>query len=255
VTITSAPGDATATDSAQIGFIASEVGVSFACKLDGAAYSACVSPAALTGLAAGQHTFAVRATDKAGNVGQDAIATWTYTPPDTTPPVVTITAAPSSSTTETEASFSFAANEDGATFACALDGGAVSACTSPVSYAGLGVGSHSFSAQATDKAGNTGAAATHAWEIVPPLPDLYVSAFTKFTLTVTNRGQAAAGRSILTITSIGTFGVPALEAGQSVTVSWSICRPGTYAAVVDRTDVVKESDEGNNTAALDNACP
>src|SRR5262249_30709501 len=84
VTITSAPGDATATDSAQIGFIASEAGVSFACKVDSAAYSTCASPAMLTSLTPGPHTFAVRATDKAGNVGQDAIATWTYTPPDTT---------------------------------------------------------------------------------------------------------------------------------------------------------------------------
>jgi hypothetical protein len=38
-------------------------------------------------------------------------------------------------------------------------------------------------------------------------------------------------------------------------LSWSICRPGTYSAVFDRTDVVKESDEGNNTAALANTCP
>src|SRR6185295_3268971 len=109
-----------------------------------------------------------------------------------TAPSVSISAAPPASTTATTASFSFSASED-ATFACALDGGAFADCRNPVSYPGLGLGSHTFSVRATDRAGNTSPASSREWKIVAPLPDLLVSAFTTSTITVTNRGEAAAG--------------------------------------------------------------
>jgi hypothetical protein len=41
---------------------------SFSCSLDGAAYTSCDSPTHYSDLAPGWHTFAVRATDSAGNV-------------------------------------------------------------------------------------------------------------------------------------------------------------------------------------------
>ncbi|HEY1365785.1 MAG TPA: sigma-70 family RNA polymerase sigma factor [Gaiellaceae bacterium] len=255
VTISAAPGASTSTDSAQVAFSANEADVSFQCRLDGGEYAACASPAALSGLAPGQHSFSVHGTDPAGNESPTATATWTYTPPDTTAPNVTISAAPPESTTATSASFSFSANEDGATFACALDGGSFAPCTSPVSYTGLGLGAHTFSARAADRAGNTSSAAVREWKIVAPLPDLLVGSLTKSTITVTNRGEAAAGTSILTVTLVGTFTVPGLAPGQSATFSWSTCRAGTYSAIVDRTNTVAESDESNNTASLANTCP
>ena len=89
---------------------------------------------------------------------------------------------------------------------------------------------------------------------MPLLPDLYVSAFAKFSITVSNRGNAAAGPSVLTITYVGTFTVPSLPPGGSATFSWSTCRVATYNAIVDRTKVVDESDESNNTATRDNTC-
>jgi hypothetical protein len=255
VTITSAPPASAATDSAEVAFKANETGVTFSCSLDAAVATACTSPVALTGLSPGQHTFSVRGTDKAKNAGKPVSVTWTYTPPDTTPPTVTVSSAPPATTTDGSATFQFASSEPGSSFACSLDGGAFAACTSAASYTSLAVGSHAFSVTATDAAGNTSQAATHNWTIVTPLPDLLISSFTKNTITITNRGSASAGPSTLTITLIGTFTVPKLDPGSSQTFSWSICRVGTYSAIVDRTNAVAESDETNNRASRVNTCP
>ncbi|SDU85946.1 right-handed parallel beta-helix repeat-containing protein [Jiangella alkaliphila] len=75
-TITTGPG---ASSTASFEFIADEQGTSFECSVDGGAWAACSSPKSLPGLAVGSaHTFAVRATDAAGNVDQTpATATWT----------------------------------------------------------------------------------------------------------------------------------------------------------------------------------
>jgi RNA polymerase sigma factor (sigma-70 family) len=254
VTITSGPAAATSTSGATISFTANEQGVTFACSQDGGAFASCASPVALDGLAPGQHSFSVRGTDRAGNTGVPATVTWTYTPPDTRPPVTTISSGPPASTTATAATFSFSADETGSSFACSLDGSAFAACTSPASYQSLPVGSHAFAVRATDPAGNVGQAATRSWTIVAPLPDLVVSAFNRNSITITNRGTATAGSSVLTITLVGTFTVPSLQPGASVTLSWSTCRVGTYTAVVDRTNTVAESNESNNTATRRNTC-
>jgi hypothetical protein len=254
VTITSAPGATSQSSAAEVAFQASEADVAFACKLDAGAYAACTSPAHLNGLASGAHTFSIRGTDKAGNVGQPASVSWTYVPPDTTPPTVAITGGPSGSTAETSASFTFSADEAGSTFQCSLDGGAFSDCGSPAVYNGLAPGSHSFAVRATDKAGNTSQPDTRSWTVAAPLPDLVVSAFSRFSITVSNRGNGLAGASVLTIAYVGTFSVPSLPPGGSATFSWSTCRIVTYVAVVDRTQAVRESDESNNTASLKNAC-
>jgi hypothetical protein len=48
--------------------------------------------------------------------------------------------------------------------------------------------------------------------------------------------------------------VPSLPPGGSATFSWSTCKVAVYAAVVDRTQAVSESNESNNTASLRNSC-
>ena len=194
--------------------------------------------------------------DRAGNTGAPATARWTVLPPpDTTAPTTSIVSA---TTSGADASFQFTASESGSTFACSLDGGAYAACASPHSYGGLAVGAHTFAVRATDAAGNTGAAATHAWTIAPPppppLPDLTISVLTKSLFVVTNTGTAAAGPFVVSVTLIGTFTIPGLAPGQSVTRTWSVCRAGTITAIADRGADVAESNERNNSRSITSTC-
>jgi hypothetical protein len=76
-TITSGPSGSTASRDAAFSFTSSEPGT-FECSLDSAAFATCTSPAAYHSLADGPHTFAVRATDAAGNVdATPATQSWT----------------------------------------------------------------------------------------------------------------------------------------------------------------------------------
>lgn len=87
-TIASAPGALVSSDDASFSFSASESGSSFECSLDGGPFAACASPATYTGLDDGGHSFAVRATDGAGNTdGSPAQHRWTV---DATPPSATM---------------------------------------------------------------------------------------------------------------------------------------------------------------------
>jgi hypothetical protein len=158
-TITSGPGDPTTSTSASLAFTSSESGSTFECKLDAGPYAACTSPKSYSGLAAGQHTFSVRATDAAGNTdASPATRTWTIgTASDTTPPDTTISAGPGGPTNDTTPTFAFTSSEAGSTFACRVDGGAYAACASPWTTAALADGSHTVSVRATDAAGNTDA--------------------------------------------------------------------------------------------------
>jgi hypothetical protein len=66
-TIDSAPSGKVATGSAEINFSSNEPNGTFQCSLDAATPSTCTSPLKTGNLAAGPHTFTVRATDMAGN--------------------------------------------------------------------------------------------------------------------------------------------------------------------------------------------
>ncbi|HEY3069863.1 MAG TPA: Ig-like domain-containing protein [Gaiellaceae bacterium] len=165
--ITANPPALTNSTSASFSFTG-EGGATFACQLDGGGFTACTSAKSYTALADGSHTFQVRQTDAAGNTGPAASYTWTVDA--TLPAAPTITAHPSNPTSSASASFSFT-GEAGATFACQLDGGGFSSCTSAKSYSGLVEGSHTFQVHQTDTAGNTGPAASYTWTIDITLPD------------------------------------------------------------------------------------
>ncbi len=172
--ITASPPDPDNDADPSFSFTSNEGGSTFECKLDGGSFASCTSPKSYTGLAAGSHTFEVRATDAAGNTdATPASHTWTI---DLTDPQTTITASPPDPDNDADPSFSFTSSEGGSTFECKLDGGPFASCTSPKSYTGLAAGSHTFDVRATDSAGNTDATpASHTWTIDLTAPNTSIT--------------------------------------------------------------------------------
>jgi hypothetical protein len=173
-TLTASPS-ASPTNSATETFTFSSTGAtSYLCSLNGAAFATCTSPktygSTSAPLANGSYTFKVEASDKSGHLSSPASYSWVVD--RTAPPVPSITAKPTDPSASTTASFSFSDSEAGVSFQCKLDAAAYAACTSPTTYSSLALGSHTFSVQAKDAAGNGSSAATWTWQIVPPTPTI-----------------------------------------------------------------------------------
>lgn len=81
VTLTQAPPGSTTSRTAAFSFTASEVDVTFACSYDSGPFLPCTSPHTIADVGVDDHTFAVRATDPAGNTGAAALARWTVVVP------------------------------------------------------------------------------------------------------------------------------------------------------------------------------
>jgi hypothetical protein len=73
--IGSGPKARTSSTKAKLTF-SGEAGASFECRLDKGRFKACTAPTRYKGLKAGKHTFAVRATDAAGNTSEVAKRSW-----------------------------------------------------------------------------------------------------------------------------------------------------------------------------------
>lgn len=149
-TITSAPSGTVGMASALIAFTSNEANSTYACSLDGAPYAACSSPFSATNLAQGSHTFAVFATDPAGNAdATPATAAWIV---DTVAPEIAFTAGPAAGAVSGPfVAFAFTVNEG--TSECRLNGGAWTACPSPFSY-NQAAGAATFEVRSIDEAGN-----------------------------------------------------------------------------------------------------
>lgn len=154
----SGPSGTVASTSATFSFSSNEAGT-FRCTLDGV-QATCGSPKTYSGLAQGQHTFAVQAVDVAGNVDPTPeTRTWTV---DTVAPDTQLTSAPAALTRSGTASFEYTATDSHSAFVCTLDGTGVP-CTS--SYV-VTDGQHTFTVAARDAAGNVDPSpASHTWTV------------------------------------------------------------------------------------------
>ncbi len=181
-TISDGPAGITSATAAEFQFSSVDPTAEFECRLDSSQpqdFSPCDSPKDYTGLSNGSHTFEVRATDEAGNVGGAVSRTWTV---DTLAPTASITAKPSANTNETTAQLSFSSTEAGSTFLCRIDSSSQAdylACGGPgingsKAYTDLGEGPHSFDVIAVDPAGNPSPAASHSWAIDTTAPTVTI---------------------------------------------------------------------------------
>ncbi len=152
-TVNSGPSGATGDSTPTWTFSGSEPGSSFQCRIDGAAFAACVSPFTSPTLADGSHTFDVRAVDVAGNPDPThASASFTV---NTAIPDIHVDSAPGALTNAGSGSVAFS-SPTATTFECSLDGAAFTACVSPLSFGPLADGSHNVRLRGTDTLGNTG---------------------------------------------------------------------------------------------------
>ncbi len=151
-TITSGPPAATTDTTAQFTFSADEVST-FQCRLDGGAWAACTSPAALSGLALGAHTYEVRAIDGLGNIdATPAQRTWTI---EQAVPDTAVTGGPSGTSFEFSATLTFTSPDPNVTFECRLNGSAWAACSSPTTYLDLLAGDQLFEVRAKSRAASS----------------------------------------------------------------------------------------------------
>jgi hypothetical protein len=254
-------------------FTSDEAGSSFECKLDDdASFTPCPSPQEYKSLAAGSHTFSVKATDLAGNTdGSPATYTWTI---DLTDPTTSITAQPLAMSNDDSPSFSFTSSEADSSFACALDGGALSSCPSPKSYFSLPDGSHTFVVSATDPAGNTDATPeSYTWAIDTSAPVVTLSSPADGSATsdvtpaisgLADTGPADSSTVAVALYQGTTATESPLQTWSSVPVdqatgSWSVVAPSlteaTYTVGATQSDSLGRSGSATHTFRVDLSAP
>jgi len=167
------------------------------CSFDGGAYVACSNSASdFANLADGSHNFKIRATDKAGNVGNSPVITFEV---DKKPPTVLLTKVPQAYSNQANFTFNFTATDDRGIdkVECKIDAGAYVNCDTLGSHLAqnLAEGGHRFTVRAIDGAKNMSAEVYYEWIVdltgpviayyqLPPASSLSTSVITLgFTVT------------------------------------------------------------------------
>ena len=162
------------------------------CSLDGAPFGTCpgndLYQSFYRNLPDGERTFRVRSIDRVENVGEDNI-TWVV---DTQEPATSIDSGPSGTVSAGTARFGLSSAGGGSPvdFRCRLDGAAFAPCGPSQEYTDLANGDHTFSLQATDRAGNVGPVQSRSWTVAPDRANEEVEA--GGTLTTDADGEAGA---------------------------------------------------------------
>ena len=175
--IDSGPSGTVNVRDAGFGFSSSEQNSSFECSLDGVAYTGCASPKDYTGLSDGSHTFQVRATDATGNIDPTpAERSWTV---ESTTPAAPVITSPADNSYNTTGNITVSGTAEPGNTVELFDGAAsVGVVTTNASgdwskeLSGVAEGSHTYTAKATDAAGNTSDASNaHAVSVDMTPPD------------------------------------------------------------------------------------
>jgi hypothetical protein len=171
-TIDFGPNGASKQATASFQFSSNKPGT-FECKLDDGAWDTCTSPANLSGLSDGSHTFSVRAVSSVAPVGvkdpTPPSRTWTV---DTVAPDVSIDSAPEGQVVSYTGDVTFSSTDPDAGFQCKVGSGLYDACSSPWHITGLSAGEQTVTVRAVDAAGNVSATpATATWTVLDPSCD------------------------------------------------------------------------------------
>lgn len=145
------------------------------CSVDGGTWEACERTLTLTDLANGAHTFAVRATDAAGNVSSEATHAWEIVgEPPVAPSIDNSDPAAGATTRLGTATFAFSHVDEGVglfdRFECRLDDGPWQPCSSPHTVGGLSDGSHTFRLRVRDQVGNLSPVVDQTWQVSSAAP-------------------------------------------------------------------------------------
>ncbi len=178
--IDTGPIGATAQSSPWFSFHATSANDTFSCSTDAGGWVNCGNGSGgnwSTGpLPDGPHTVQIRATFGGRTDPTPASRSFTV---DTIAPVTVLDTIPLDPS-EPLTTFEFHAEEAGTpvsntTFACRLDAGAWTACTSPFDSPPLTLDTHTFEVRATDFAGNQGSVTSHTWDVAWDIrPDLMI---------------------------------------------------------------------------------
>lgn len=246
--ILQAPSATTGSNSASITFSATDAlsGVNrVECSLDNAAFTTCTSPTNLSNLAAGAHSFRVRATDRATNVSDIATANWTV---DAGAPILNITAKPAALSAVKTASFSFNGTVSGVAmtdYECKLDAAAYATCTSGQSYSNLAEGSHTFSVRGRLGAGTMSSPVSATWTVDTVAPTLPV---------ITNNvsAQTQLKNASLSFTSTDAGGAPTFQCALDAGTYANCTSPHVFTNLADgtRTFRVRATDLAGNVSAV-----
>jgi hypothetical protein len=215
VSITGGPTGRTKSTDASFAFTNDDPTATVECKLDSGSWEACSSPKDYSGLAQGDHTFQVRATDPAGNEGS-ANQSWTAD----TVASVTIDSGPSNGNTDATPTFAFSSPPDVSVgFRCRVyetgqTAPPLSICSSPYTSQALNNNvSYTFEVKVTDDLGNTDSK-TSVWNqsnTAPSLgsPTVTVSAGDTAEVDLSSGTTDADGDTVgsYTVTSAGSGGI------------------------------------------------
>jgi hypothetical protein len=178
-------------------------------------------------------------------------------------PETTITGGPSGRVNTTSASFTFTSSIPGSTFACTLDGGSSTACTSPASYSGLTDGDHTFSVSATANGVTDPSPATRTWTVDTAAPSVTAQAPTDGATNVSrattvqatfNEAMAAASIGATTFTLFDTTAGAAVPASVSYNGATNVATltPTTQLAASDQFTATVKGGNGGVTDVAGN---
>jgi hypothetical protein len=182
-----------------------DVGVArFECRLDGAPFAPCASPATSSGLSLGAHTFEVRAVDMSNNADATPAqrSFFVDAPPETTIATAADGAgspvADGGATLSSAVAFAFSGSDNAAVarYECRLDGSSFATCSSPARYAGLGIGRHDFAVRAIDSSGFADPTPAIRSVVIESAPDTWIVSATDNTGRIVVPGGTMRGSSI-----------------------------------------------------------